>query len=342
MFVTSTGGANRHKGFTLIEILTAAVLSTMLLAIFMALTIKFVAVFDRLRSGEARIEDIANRTLDIIEDDLSAAHIDSNFYQYECLSYWDHPSVAEESLGNLLHSGLGSDVPKGLQPDKSGVLLFFSKTLNRSGTQKGDVQAIGYRLAYLDAISPEDDESAFKTFNLYRIVNSPSRTLDMLNPKDLTVDWKGGGQTQNSSNQSHSYRINDLHTRFLVARNIVDFRISFMCSCIIPEDHNEERFFAIPPNDGSDNPITAKLRIGGNLATNETTHYNLPPIIPRDVRIYPSAAEVSITILSDEGLKILWAVRDGNLPSDRIKSLNQLVEEHGKTFTRTVKIQRQI
>ena len=47
MFVTSTGGANRHKGFTLIEILTAAVLSTMLLAIFMALTIKFVAVFDR-------------------------------------------------------------------------------------------------------------------------------------------------------------------------------------------------------------------------------------------------------------------------------------------------------
>ena len=58
---------------------------------------------------------------------------------------------------------------------------FFSKTLNRSGTQKGDVQAIGYRLAYLDAISPEDDESAFKTFNLYRIVNSPSRTLDMLN-----------------------------------------------------------------------------------------------------------------------------------------------------------------
>ena len=51
---------------------------------------------------------------------------------------------------------------------------------------------------------------------------------------------------------------------------------------------------------------------------------------------------VSITILSDEGLKILWAVRDGNLPSDRIKSLNQLVEEHGKTFTRTVKIQRQI
>ena len=106
MFVTSTGGANRHKGFTLIEILTAAVLSTMLLAIFMALTIKFVAVFDRLRSGEARIEDIANRTLDIIEDDLSAAHIDSNFYQYECLSYWDHPSVAEESLGNLLHLSL--------------------------------------------------------------------------------------------------------------------------------------------------------------------------------------------------------------------------------------------
>ena len=108
----------------------------MLLAIFMALTIKFVAVFDRLRSGEARIEDIANRTLDIIEDDLSAAHIDSNFYQYECLSYWDHPSVAEESLGTFSTVVWAPDVPKGLQPDKSGVLLFFSKTLNRSGTQK--------------------------------------------------------------------------------------------------------------------------------------------------------------------------------------------------------------
>ena len=49
-------------------------------------------------------------------------------------------------------------------------------------------------------------------------------------------------------------------------------------------------FLQFLPNDGSANPITAKLRIGGNLATNETTHYNLPPIIPRDVRIYPSAA----------------------------------------------------
>ncbi len=333
--------SKRQQGFTLIEILTTAVLSAMLLALFMALTVKFVGVFDRLRGGETRIEDIANRALDMIEDDLSAAHIDSNFYQYECLAYWDHPNYAQQTLGNLMDSGFDSQFAQALQPEKSGILLFFSKTLNRTGVQKGDVQAIAYRLGYLDAIAPQNDESSYKTFNLYRIVNSPSRTLDMLNPKDLTTHWKGGDQA-NTGNSAPSYRINDLETDFLVARNVVDFRITFMCSCIVPDDNDEERFFPLPPNDGSATPQTSLLRIGGNFATNETTNYNLPAIIPRNVRVYPSAAEVSITLLSEAGLKILWAARDGNLPPGRVKSLNQLVEEHGQTFTRTVKIQRQI
>lgn len=338
-----TKDCRRQGGFTLIEILTTAVLSAMLLALFMTLTVKFVGMFDKLRGGDSRIESTANRALDMIEDDLSAAHIDSKFYQYESLAYWDHPSFAQQTLGTLTGSGQDSGIPKDLQPEKSGILLFFSKTLNRSGLQKGDVQAVAYRLGYLDPIAHKDEESYYRTFNLYRIANSPSRTLDMLNPKDLTVHWKGGGQALTGPvTQSRSYRINDLETDFLVARNVVDFRVSFMCSCIVPDDNNEERFFALPPNNATPNPETSLFRIGGNHATNETTYYGLPAIIPRDVRVYPSSAEVSITILSDVGLKKLWAARDGNLPPDKVKSLNQLVEEHGRTFTRTVKIQHQI
>ena len=333
-----------HRGFTLLEILTAAVLSAAILTLFMALTVKFVGIFDRLRGGDTRLEDIAARALDMIEDDLSAAHIDSKFYQYECLAYWDHPTVAQSVLGIVEDSGLGSELPDVFQPEKSGILLFFSKTLNRIGVQKGDVQALAYRLAYMDPIAHQDDDSSFKTFNLYRISNSPAKTLDMINQRDLATKWKGGGTNSGSApvGSERTYLINDLEPEFLVVRNVVDFRVTFLCSCIVPEDNNEERYFSLPPlGESLAAPRTSQFRIGGNHATNETKYYtHLPSIVPDDLRVYPSAAEVSLTILSDVGLKLLWAAREGRL--DNIKSLNQLVEEHGRTYTRTVKIQPQI
>jgi prepilin-type N-terminal cleavage/methylation domain-containing protein len=340
---------NSSRGFTLIEILTAAVLSGMLLGVFMLITVKFVGLFDRLRGGDARIEDIATRALDMIEDDLSASHIDSKFYQYECLAYWDHPSHAISELGTIKNSGYNSDITESFTPEKSGLLLFFSKTLNRTGVQKGDVQALAYRLAYQDPIAYMDSNSDYKTFNLYRIANSPGRTLDMINQRDLASLWKGGGGQPSVVSPAVSdrpYFINDLDPEFLVARNVVDFRVTFLCSCIVTEDNDEERFFPLPPRPSNSSPLPAnfaKLRIGGNRATNETSFYTglLPSLVPQDIRVYPSAAEVSLTILSDEGMKRMRALERTDRNNSK-SSLNRFVEEHGRTYTRTVKIQPKI
>jgi len=340
---------NSSRGFTLIEILTAAVLSGMLLGVFMLITVKFVGLFDRLRGGEARIEDIATRALDMIEDDLSASHIDSKFYQYECLAYWDHPLHATSELGAIKNSGYNSDIPESFTPAKSGLLLFFSKTLNRTGVQKGDVQALAYRLAYQDPIAYMDSRSDYKTFNLYRIANSPGSTLDMINQRDLASLWKGGGGQPSVVSPAVSdrpYFINDLEPEFMVARNVVDFRVTFLCSCIVTEDNDEERFFSLPPRPGNSSLLPAnfaKLRIGGNRATNETSFYTglLPALVPKDIRVYPSAAEVSLTILSDEGMKRMRALERTN-PNNRKSTLNRFVEKYGRTYTRTVKIQPKI
>jgi prepilin-type N-terminal cleavage/methylation domain-containing protein len=339
---------NSSRGFTLIEILTAAVLSGMLLGVFMLITVKFVGLFDRLRGGETRIEGVASRVLDMIEDDLSASHIDSKFYQYECLAYWDHPDHADSELGTINYSGLHSTLHDSYTPKKSGILLFFSNTLNRTGVQKGDVQALAYRLAYKDPIAYMDDKSDYKTFNLYRIANSPEKTLSMINQRDLAAEWKGIGSkpVAPGAGADRTYLINNLEPEFLVARNVVDFRVTFLCSCIVPDDDDEERFFSLPPRQNGSSPIPAnfaKFRIGGDRATNETSFYTglLPSLVPQDVRVYPSSAEVSLTILSDEGLKRLRAMErsdnDGNTAS-----LNRFVEVHGRTFTRTVKIQPKI
>ena len=338
---------NISRGFTLIEILTAAVLSGMLLGVFMLITVKFVGLFDQLRAGEARIEDIANRVLDMIEDDLSASHIDSKFYQYECLAYWDHPDHATSELGTIKYTGIDSTLPDSYTPEKSGILLFFSKTLNRTGSQKGDVQALGYRLGYKDPIAHMDDNSDYKTFNLYRIANSPEKTLDMINKRDLASLWKGGGDQASAVPNNASTRfINDLDPEFLLARNVVDFRVTFICSCFVVDDNDEERFFPLPPRPSSSSALSAefaKLRIGGNQATNDTSSYLglLPSLIPQNVRVYPSAAEVSLTILSDEGMKQMIALEQPNRDKSK-SSLNRFVEEHGRTFTRTVKIQPKI
>ena len=329
------------EGFTLIEILTTAVLSAMLLALFMALTVKFIAVFDQLRGGESRIEILANNALDQIEDDLSSVFINSNDTAKEWLAYWDHPAFAQNDLGTLKYNGQASNIAKDLQPHKSGILLFFSMLPNRtSGIQMGDTSPIAYRLGYLDPILGKDQSSFYSTFNLYRIKNNPSITVDYGN-SGLASFWTGLGDS-NKSLGERTYGLNDLEPDFIVARNVVDFRISFICSCVIPQDNNQERFFTLPPRDDSITPSTSLFRIGGDNATNETSKYNLPSIIPKDVRVYPSAAEVSITLLDDNGLKILWAVRDGNLPAEKAKNLDQLVEEHGQTFSRIIRIQRQI
>ena len=211
---------------------------------------------------------------------------------------------------------------------------------------EGDVEAVGYRLAYEDAISQNDD-SNFKTFNLYRIANSPKVTSRILSPQssksDIAVHWKGQGSLdQLDNNEVKSYAINDYSSKFLIARNVVDFRVSFTCSCFIPNDFDEERFFTLPPIDDLTNPQNTFLRVGGDYGTNDTSSYSLPSIIPRDVRVYPTAIEVSITLLSEAGMKVFRGVNDGNLPKDRAENLGQLIEEHGLSFTRMVKLHRQI
>ncbi len=327
-----------NQGFTLIEILTAAVLSAGLLAVFITIAVKFAILFEKLGGGEVRVESISSRALDMLEEDLGAAFIKQD--QFEWVSYWDKPEFASQALGNMVNGEfVGEARAEDFQPDKSGVLIFYSQTRNRESddSSSGDILAIAYRLAYQDPIAPEDNESRFKTFSLYRIANPPKETFEfMLNRRNQASLWindkSEGGRNPNIS---PPYDINCLLSDFLVVRNVVDFRVKFFCSCLSSQN-GEERFFSVPT---VDNPI---FRVGGDSATNEPSKYvgQLPAFVPPEIRFYPTTAEISLTILSEEGLKLMRAALDGR--RDDIRNLKQLVEQHGRTFTRTVVMKTQI
>ena len=97
-------------------------------------------------------------------------------------------------------------------------------------------------------------------------------------------------------------------------------------SCFIPNDFDEERFY-IASIDDLTNPQNTFLRVGGDYGTNDTSSYSLPSIIPRDVRVYPTAIEVSITLLSEAGMKVFEVLMTVNLPKERAENLGQLIEK---------------
>jgi len=333
----------RHcaKGFTLVEVVTAALLGSLLLAIFLTFAFRFTQVYNELQGAELKMSAEANNVLDRIEEDLGSVIFQKD--DYEWLSYWDHPKDAQ-TLQPLLNTNVtvGKRVDD-FQPAKSGILLCITRSpqLDDEEKKSGDVISVAYRLAYLDPAIPEDPSSPGSTFCLYRIPNPPDVTFDeFLAQEDLAAIWTGdksGAGTRFSA--TAPYDINCLLPEFLMLRNVVEFSIQFHCAYLPKVEVEQKRdryarnqhYFRLPYSSAN-----KEVRIGGITATNENSSSggDFPDDLPDYTKVYPTTAIVRITLISDEGMKIFRAAKEDKRPD--IENMEHLIEEYGFSFQRTI------
>jgi type II secretory pathway pseudopilin PulG len=184
----------------------------------------------------------------------------------------------------------------------STMLLFFSPSLDREPGQQGDIVAIQYQVAFADPLSGNPDgnvtSSNFNLFGLYKRMASTEETFnEALGQSDIFDDYWG---LQNRLTP---------RSRDLLIPNVVELHVAWN----INFDANKR--------------IDEELRLGNVLA--------LAPSAPASSKI--ESADISLTILTDEGMRRVQTLARGNNLSK--PTLDNVIREHGRVYTKRVKIQ---
>jgi len=193
--------------------------------------------------------------------------------------------------------------PEGPYNDQTVALKLFSPALDRDQSSSGDICAIGYRLSYREAYDRADD----KIYALYRSIARPDDTFNLLMGSSSDTS---SPQLKLEAQSFWDKADIEVDNNYL-AGNIVDFKV------ILYEDDG-----TATPNPVNWSPATDAL-LPGDYAfggTNVTLITN--PLI---------YAEIRLTVLSDEGLRILE-----NLTGSGYANVVDVVREHGDVFTRRV------
>jgi prepilin-type N-terminal cleavage/methylation domain-containing protein len=196
--------------------------------------------------------------------------------------------------------------PGGPFTDQTVALKLFSPALDRDQSVPGDICAIGYELNFGPAYSGASDS----VYALYRKIVDPKITFDNLmgSSGDAKQDSLTGGEWNNIVDEPN--RSNYL------AGNILEFKV----------------FLYVDDGTG-----TAKL-LNANATTQKLNGidfaYGQNPNNPdnsvieiTDDLLY---ADVLLTVISDEGLKLLQVVN--KIP----ESAAEIVQQHGEVFIRRV------
>lgn len=193
--------------------------------------------------------------------------------------------------------------PAGPYNDQTVALKLFSPALDRDQSSPGDICAIGYRLSYRPAYTGATDN----IYALYRSIVKPDDTFNLLmgSPSDSSspqLELTGQGYWDKADIE--------LDENYL-AGNIVDFKV------ILYEDDDTATPNPVNWNSSTKALLPGDFAFGGANATSITN-----PLI---------YAEIRLTVLSDEGLRILE-----NLTGSGYANADDVVREHGEVFTRRV------
>ena len=286
------------RAFTLIEIMVATVIMIVLVGLVIQITSEVLKVWTR-SSGKLSANAEARIAMDLITQDLETAVFRNNGQQWLRV---EAPKDTEEG-GNSLYT------------DQTVSLKLFSPALDRpkedaSGVAiPGDICAIGYRLAYKKSYK---GTNAPEVYALYRRVIDPQKTFDdymgsgnsgpqlALTDETLWADFGDGSITDDNN---------------YLAGNIIEFKI------LIYEQPATAGAAVVPSN----------ATLGGQLESGSDYAYggdaDTDAAVSTRQLLY---ADIILTVVSDQGLEML-----NNL--DKIaESVNDVVLQHGETFTRRV------
>jgi type II secretory pathway component PulJ len=307
--------AGRNKGFTLAELLVAMTITIVLVSLTVVITGSAIDAWRGART-EIRAAGQAKVMLNSLGRDLESMV----YRQGNNNSQWLIASSRSEEIG-----------PKEQSSPNAARVTFFTAAsdryngnagsrekiqsdgpTDRAADKGGDVSAVSYQLDFADPVWGDQSER-YSTFVLYRKLLNPDETYaGVTGTSDLeqTFDTMGGQ--------------NDLAD--LMCENVYEFTITFVVA--YRDSTGNNKMIKVPvmsTNAGKD--VVKSFAINGTgLAPNENTKSEY-------VGGRISAVELSITVLSDEGVAIL---KKSPFKSDIDQ--HKFIEQKGFRYTRSVSI----
>ena len=308
---------SRKPGFTLMELMVAMAITTIIVTILVSITSMALDTWNRSRA-EVRAARQAKAMVDALGRDLESLVVRRGNTNQWLSAIYGPDEIQDSERG-----------PSGLKSTNSAELVLFSAATDRyngeigvTNTDKGgDISCIGYTLKWKDPVSTENRS---KTFVLNRYLVNPDVTFNNLLGK------------------------NNLSTAFSAYETELDEKDKFVCENV----YQFSMTFHVEvtrSSSGSASPeiLTVPITLGNGTGSNQSKTF----IIAGD-GIEQSAGgsvgasadeikagrvksvEISLTVLSDAGIDQLRAGR--NLDTTERKA--EFITKHGFHFSKVVQL----
>lgn len=333
----------KTAGFTLIELMTAMAITSILVVIIVGLTSVGVNFLQTVRE-DVRSSSVSRPALSTLSTDIESMHLRTG-NNFEWLYAAKDPYMQDASMK------MG---PQKARAANAAQLLFFSSSADRSsavdsdgqkleriGVGAGDVNLISYRLIYRDHILDADataESPGFPVFALYRNVV----------PADLTYEGGQGGpallgQKDLQTAYSSRERFEADPTNFL-SENIVEFTIAF-------EVEYESRPGSSNSSGTGSNSSTIMIPILASKTTKSVEDCNEFRIRGNNIYVNGSAGStpgisagrvvaviISMTVITDEGMGYVDQMRKSkggaSMPAQRF------FEKYSRNYTQRIPLIR--
>ena len=268
----------RAKGFTLIELMVAMAITTVIVTVLVSITGVALDTWQRGRA-EIRASRQAKSMLDTMAKDFESL-VSRRGNNFE----WLYSKVEADLPG-----------PSANMSSNAADLIFFTAATDRYlgeiGTDKdlgGDVSCVGYQLQYQDPVKGTEEEKS-STFVLYRLLVNPDDTFkDLLGKDDLSAAF------------STKYKPKVKEVENFVCENIYQFTLTYQVEVTQPQGNTT---VTVPVRVTLGETGAAKeLTLRGNgLEMPDVSVGSLKPAVTSEELLAGrlTGVEIGITVLSD-------------------------------------------
>ena len=291
-----------QSAFTLIEIMVATVVMIVLTGLVIQITSEVLKVWNR-SSGKLSANAEARIAMDLLTQDMETAVFRNSGLRWLEAETKEIASVA------------------GYQPQTINLLL-FSPALDRPLKDKdskvipGDICAVQYELVYQNPVSGGSSRAEDNMFALHRRVIDPLTTFNQImgeGNQETFTSWDDAIVTPVVTTLSLDPYPAPEDPQNYLAGHVANFIVDFY----------------VVDDEGDEVKVPSPIKFGGTAPTVGSSAPSLA---------FPLAyAEISLTILSDEGTKLLQnlAANRGGTGFD-LGDGEGIVRQHGEVFTRRV------
>lgn len=301
----------RAKGFTLIELMVAMAITTVIVTVLVSITGVALDTWQRGRA-EIRASRQAKSMLDTMAKDFESL-VSRRGNNFE----WLYSKVEADLPG-----------PSANMSSNAAEVIFFTAATDRYegqiGTDDdlgGDVSCVSYQLQYQDPVKGEEEEAS-STFVLYRLLVNPDETFkDLLGKEDLSSEF------------STKYKQKVKEVENFVCENIYQFTLTYQVEVTQP-DGTSTKTVPVRVTLG-ETGAGKELRLRGNgLEMPGVSVGSIKPSVKSEELMAGrlTGVEIGITVLSDAA--VIRLAQEGL--SDKVRE--KILAQESFQYSRTIEL----